>query len=550
MTEWRLQPRHDRIAVGLLGLLLFLPGLGSRDLWNPDEPRYAEVAREMRASGEYLVPHLNGSVYEQKPPLQFWAIAMAATATGSLDESAVRLPAALAATGTLLLVFALGLRLFSRRAAWLSVAVLATSVKFFWQGRLGQIDMLLVFLVTLAVWCWAKGHHEDRAAFSWLFFLVAGLATLAKGPVGLLPPLLSIVAFLCWQRDWRGLRRLRVGSGLLIWAAVAAAWLLPAAARAGGDYLANVTVRQNLTRYADPWHHVRPWYYYLTVLPGDFFPWSFLLPTAGVVGFRDLGERQRGAFRFVTCWVVVTLLFFNLSPAKRTVYVLTMYPGMALAVGAALDRLASAWPRRRHWLLVPAGLVAGLTTLIALAAGPVLSRRPEAALFPAWTPEAIAILLAIAAAGGWAAWLLARRGRPVAGVAALAAGTAVACLGLVLVVLPLLDRVKSAKRLSAVLLERAAPTEPYAVWPRLDAAFIFYTERFAVPLRSEEELFRYATAPGRKWLLIQRDDLGKLDRELPLVAVAADRDLRKGYLLMTDPTEPERMPTGSERDPS
>src|SRR5204863_7325585 len=94
------ESRRDLVVVAVLAALLFMPCLGGHDLWNPDEPRYTEVAREMRLTGDYVVPHLNGEVYSQKPPLQMWAMLAAAVVTGGLDETAARLPAALAAIGT------------------------------------------------------------------------------------------------------------------------------------------------------------------------------------------------------------------------------------------------------------------------------------------------------------------------------------------------------------------------------------------------------------------------------------------------------------------
>ncbi|HZI64205.1 MAG TPA: glycosyltransferase family 39 protein, partial [Thermoanaerobaculia bacterium] len=332
--------RRDDLLLALAGLLLFLPGIGRRDLWNPDEPRYAEVAREMRLSGEYLVPHLNGQVYAHKPPLQFWAIAAAALVRGKLDEVATRLPAVASAVAAMLLVSRLGERLFNRRAAWIAVAAFATCAKILWQGRIGQIDMLLTALVAAAVWFWVRSWTEERPNLALLFFLFAGLATLAKGPVGLLPPLLGILALLAVERDRQGFRRLRLGRGLLLWAAVVLAWLVPAGLHAGRDYLDQIVLRQNVTRFADPWHHFRPWHYYLSVLPGDFFPWSLLLPGALVAGWKGLAGRERRHFVLTLCWAAATLVFFSLSPAKRTVYILTMYPALALAVGAGLDRIA------------------------------------------------------------------------------------------------------------------------------------------------------------------------------------------------------------------
>jgi 4-amino-4-deoxy-L-arabinose transferase-like glycosyltransferase len=529
--------RRDLLLLTLLAALLFLPGLGRRDLWNPDEARYVEVAREMRLLGTYAVPHLNGQVYSEKPPLLFWLIDLSAFVTGRLTETTARLPIALSAIGALLLVYLLGDRLFSRRAGWIAAAALATCLKILWQGRFGQIDMLLVFLVTLGVWLWVRGFTEGRPGFYRLFFVAAGFATLAKGPVGLIPPLLSTLAFLAFTRNWLEMKRLRVGLGLLIWAAVLLCWLVPAGIAGGREYLEPILLKQNVTRYANPWHHFQPWYYYLTVLPAEFFPWSFLLPTAIVVGWRRLGGRERQGFLFALCWMVVTLVFFSLSPAKRTVYILTLYPAMALLVGAALDRIAAEWPRDRRWLVLPLGLVAGLALLAAVAL-PVAGRgRPEAAPLGgdrlAWE---VAAALLPAVLGAVAAWWISRSGRAGRAVGALAGGLAATTVILVLFLVPRFDVVKSARRLSGILAARIGPGETYGIYPRLDSTFLFYTQRFAENLDSEEKLRAYAARPGRIWLLIQRDDLARLDPPLPpMREVARDPDEKEGYLLLTRP---------------
>jgi 4-amino-4-deoxy-L-arabinose transferase-like glycosyltransferase len=526
---------RELLAVVLLAALLFLPFLGLRDLWNPDEARYAEVAYEMREAGSWALPRLNGEIYTQKPPLFFWLINAAALVTGGVGETAARLPSALAAIAATALVFRLGWRLFGRRAAWIAAAVFATSFKVLWQGRFGQIDMVLTAFVALAMWWFVRGYGERRPGFYALFFVAGGLATLAKGPAGLLPPLLAVIAFLLWSGEPEEIRRLRIGRGLLLWALVVLAWLVPAGIAGGREYLDHIVLRQNLTRYADPWHHFQPWYYYLTVVPGDFFPWSFLLPTAAVVGRRVEGPGRQGV-RLAACWVVVTLLFFSISPAKRSVYVLTMYPAMALLVAAALDRLAALWPRRRRWGSAPFAAVAGLVTLIVAAVAVVGPRRPEAevlggAPFVWLVAGAFVPLLA----ASWAAWTAARRGRLARATGWLAGGMGALMLAVAFAVLPRFDVVKSARQMSAVLLARMAPGEEYGIYPRLDSTFVFYSRRYAVPLGSPEQLRAFAARPERVWVLAQRDDWARLDPPPPLVVVASDADPLEGYLLLTQP---------------
>lgn len=523
--------RRDLALLALLGALLFLPGLGSRDLWNPDEARYAEVAREMRQEGSYAIPRLNGEVYTQKPPLFFWLIMASSFLTGGVGEVSARIPSALAAIGTLILVFRMGGRLFNRRAGWIAAGAFATCYKILWQGQFGQIDMLLTFLVALGVWFWVRGYTESRPGLYPLFFVATGLATLAKGPAGFLPPLLAILVFLMISKDWTELRRMRIGLGFLIWAAVVLAWLIPAGLSGGGEYLDQIVFDQNVKRYADPWHHFRPWYYYLTVIPLELFPWSFLLPAA----FFVKGS-ERKPWLFALCWMVVTVVFFSLSPAKRTVYILTMYPAMALLVGAALDRIALEWPRGRRWVVWPLGILSALLLLITVAL-PVAGRgRPEAAPLGGdrfvWQ---LTLALLPFLAGALYAWWQARGGRIARAAAGLAAGMAALGLLATLFLIPKFDVIKSTRWISRELLARMRPGETYGIYPRLDSTVLFYTGRFAVELNSERKLLEYASRPGRVWVLAQRDDLAKLDEPLPLKPVIADPDIWQGYVLLGKP---------------
>jgi hypothetical protein len=327
---------------------------------------------------------------------------------------------------------------------------------------------------------------------------------------------------------------------------VVLAWLVPAGLSGGREYLHQIVFRQNVTRYADPWHHFEPWYYYLTIIPAEFFPWSFFLPGAIVFGWKGGWERTEGkdrkGFLFALAWMVVTVVFFSLSPAKRSVYILTMYPAMALLVGAFLDRVAADtadWPRGKGWVLWPLGLIALLALVIEIAL-PVAGRgRAEAAPLGGdrfvWHVTLCFLPLLIGAL--YAAWQ-ARSGRVARSAAGLAAGMGAVALMAALTVIPLFDVVKSARGMSKELLARMQPGDTYGTYPRLDSTFLFYTRRYTVELDGEAKLQEYARRPGRVWILAQRDDLKKLKAPLPLVPVAQDQDPLEGYILLGKPVAP------------
>lgn len=573
--------RYPALWVAALGAILFLPGLGNHGLWNPDEPRYAQVAAEMLASGEFMVPHLNGELYNQKPPLHFWSIAAFGSLRGGVDEVAARLPSALAGIGILVLVFLIGRRLFDDRTAWLAVLVFGSSARLLWQGRTGQIDMQLVFWVTLSMYLFVRGHlASDPRWYPW-FFVACGFGGLAKGPVGLLPPLLSIVAYLWVTGQRQEVKQLRIGRGLLIWIGIMCLWLLPAALTAGFDYLRYLVIDQNLGRYARPSGHHRPFYYFLTVIPGDFFPWSFFLPTALILGWRRLrssvetaakgefwlGAPARRGFLLCLCWMVVTVVFFSLSPGKRTVYVLTMYPGMSLLVAAVLQRLMAQWGNAqsrdtqssdtqwldraeapgRAWMMVPLGL---LTVLLGTAAALLPSRvgeRPELALMKSWTLPLVTGGVALLALAALVGLVLVWRGRASWAPRVLAVTMMAMVVTLFLAVLPQVDPFKSPRRLTERLSVERLPDEPFAVFPRKDASVIFYAGQPVLDVHPEE-LDAFLTSAPRVWLLAERNALGREEPARELVEVDRDADVEDGYLLLTNPPWP-RAPASTQDTP-
>ena len=527
--------RHPRVVLVALGCLLFLPGLGARDLWNPDEPRYAEVTREMLATGDFLVPRLNGEIYAHKPPLLFWAMALASVVVGRLDEVAVRLPSVLAAIGTVLLVHGIGRRLFGEAAAFLAAVVLATSTKVLWQARNGQIDMLLTFFVTATAYLWIRGLLGGRPRWYLAGFAVAGLGTLAKGPVALLPLLLSFIAFLLFERRRGELRRMQIGRGLLLWAGVCLAWVVPAALSAGGAYLHEILVTQNLTRYtagaayAGTRGHLHPWYYYLTVVPVEFLPWSLLLPAAGVALWRGGSDGDRRSARLLVCWVVVTVLFFSLSAAKRSVYVFQMYPALALLVGAGLALL----PQRDRALGRLAGLPVGLfAVLLALAAGAaavLAPGRPETGLLPAdFLGRLLPAVLLMAVGAAVAAWLAFRR-RVLLSAGGLAAAFGLGALAILWGLLPSLDSVKSVRPIASRYLALSRPGEPYGFFGGQEPALQFYTGRLGTHLETEAELREFLGRSPRVWLFVEGDALERVKTPIPVVEVARDSG---GYTLL------------------
>ena len=204
-----MSPRFRRSITGpLLALVvfsgvLFAVDTNQHDLWPPDEPRYAQVAREMLESGDWLTLRVNGEPYLEKPPLFFWAIAIVSAPFGDVNEMTVRIPSILSGIGTVVLTYLIAARLFGRRTAWWTGIILCTTMRFFWQARTAQIDMLLTLYLTLALLAFCI--HRDTKQPRWLVVLYGAIAAAiyAKGPVGVLFPLPMVFTFHWGQRDER-----------------------------------------------------------------------------------------------------------------------------------------------------------------------------------------------------------------------------------------------------------------------------------------------------------------------------------------------------------
>ena len=372
-------PRGDRRALLLLLLLataLFGAGIGLRDPWPADEPRFALVARQMVESGQWLFPIRGGELYPDKPPLFMWAIALFLKLTGSL-RVAFLLPSLLAGLGTLALVFDLARRLHDRATAWRAGLLLLLTVQFTLQARTAQIDALVTLWITLGVYAFVR-FLLLGGGWRWYYlgWFAAGLGVITKG-VGILA-LFALVPALYTHRA--EIRRapltawLKGLAGPLALLAAVSLWGVPmlvAAARSGDPallaYRDNILFKQTVTRYGAAWHHVEPWWDYLVkVIPPFWLPLSLLLPWLVPAWVRTAREGDRRV-PILLGYLVLVLVFFSASPGKRGVYITPATPALALLAAPLLpELLRKAWPRRLFTGL--AAFVAGVGLLAALAA--------------------------------------------------------------------------------------------------------------------------------------------------------------------------------------
>ncbi|MFZ0826408.1 MAG: glycosyltransferase family 39 protein [Verrucomicrobiia bacterium] len=313
--------------------------LGHLPLIAPDEGRNAEVAREMKASGAWLVPTYNGVDYLDKPAFYFKAVALSLAAFGD-NETAARLPSAAFALTLVALVFAFGRKVYGTRCGLLAAIVATTMPLFLMNARTVIFDMALALFVCGGIFAgYLAEEAEGRARRNWYLLgaAAAGFATLVKGPVGFLIPALVLLIFNRVEGRLGAWRRLFSPLNLLVFFGITLPWFV-GLCLAHRDFLHYGLVEESFHRFttAKTFHRSEPFYFYLVIVAGMFFPWSLLLPEAGLAMWRERWAKHR-ADRLCLTWSVVVVVFFSISQSKLPGYILSVTAACAFLVARLFD---------------------------------------------------------------------------------------------------------------------------------------------------------------------------------------------------------------------
>ncbi|HVF50315.1 MAG TPA: glycosyltransferase family 39 protein [Pyrinomonadaceae bacterium] len=335
------------IAVGVV----YLCGLGGLPFVGPDEPRYAQVAREMFARGDFVTPTLNGRTWFEKPALLYWMM-MASFEAFGISEWSARLGSACAGLLTLLLVGWVANAVETATGAqmrWFGVvatATAATMAGLLVFSRGASFDILLTLTVTLALASFFVSElRRDERKRRWLlagFYVGVGLSLLAKGLVGVVIPFGVAGSYLLLRRRWRDLFRLGLWWGLPLSVAVAALWYAPVIARHGWTFVEQFFVQHHFARYlSDKYHHPQPFYFYIPILALLSLPWTVFLAAGIGSAATTSGHADDAASKlrvFALAWLLVPVLFFSASGSKLPGYILPALAGGALLAGERLAR--------------------------------------------------------------------------------------------------------------------------------------------------------------------------------------------------------------------
>ena len=347
---------RDFWLLAIVALLVLGAGLGLRDPWPSDEPRFTLVAKQMIEGGDWLFPHRGTELYSDKPPMLMWLEAAFYTVFREW-RIAFLLPSLLAALGTLWCVYDLGRRLWTRKVGLYAAWALLFALQFTYQSKKAQIDPLVTFFITLANYGLLRHMLLGPNWKLWMLgWFAAGLGTITKG-VGVLALLMIlpalIAALMHWPRVRVHARDLRFWSGPLAFAFAVALWLVPMLVTALSQnkpeymaYLNDILFRQTAGRYAKSWDHAQPPWYHLTVMATAWLPTVFALIWA-LPAWRTRLRRRDARYLLPLAWWLLIVVFFSSPSGKRDVYIMPALPMMCLALGPLLPGIVrKLWAKR------------------------------------------------------------------------------------------------------------------------------------------------------------------------------------------------------------
>ncbi|VWB30987.1 4-amino-4-deoxy-L-arabinose transferase [Burkholderia lata] len=490
------------LLVIALAIVWFAP-LGLRHLIPSDEGRYAEMAREMFVTGDWITPRYNGYKYFEKPPLQTWLNALTFAWFG-IGEWQARLYTAVASFAGILLVGYTGARLFNPLSGFLAAVVLASSPYWNLMGHFNALDMGLAFWMSLSLCSLLLAQRpglRPAAARGWMWACWAAMAfaVLSKGLVGLILPGAVLVLYTLVARDWALWKRLYLVSGLVIFFAIVTPWFVLVQQR-NPEFFNFFFIVQQFRRYLTPeQNRPGPLYYFVPVLLVGFLPWLSVAWQSIRHALRM--PRQPNGFSpmlVLLIWSAFIFLFFSASHSKLISYVLPVAPALALIIGAYLP-LMSADRFRRHLLGYLVFVVVAAFGIIFLAyLGDARTPNAQYRAFQMWLYAGLAVAGALTLAAAW----LNRR----AGVAAALAAFGAAWLAFGTIGGTGHDefgRYSSGALLAPAVraeLAKLPPDTPFYSVEMLDHTFPFYMGHTTIMVQRQDELAFGISMEPNKWV--------------------------------------------------
>jgi 4-amino-4-deoxy-L-arabinose transferase-like glycosyltransferase len=513
-----IKPLERPIIVILLLLVLsgylYFFQLDKIALTDPDETFYGQTAKEMFLKGEWLTPTLYGKPQFEKPILFYWLIEISYKIFG-INEFAVRFPSALFGFLGLVGIYLLGRLLFNNRAGIFSAVVLATSLEYLILSIGCVTDMVLFTLLLLGVLFFFYGQIRKRNYCYLLSSAAFALATLTKGPIGLLLPGFIIILYLVFTKDYAIFKNGALLAGaLIVFVVIAKPWYFIMYKLHTQDFINIFFGFQNITRFLTPEHKIGSQVYYnIPIVLGGFFPWSVFLPLGFWQMFKGIRSTQyavrstRNAYIFILLWFLFIFLFFTASSTKLPTYIFPCFLSLALMTGKLWDdfldnraaRSLAKWMKVSYYCLSPLILLifAGVCIFIGMDYPEILGKVVITGLFLVF---------------GIALSFMAFKSRKfIAAFLLIAYSVALMMYPVDKLILPALEPHESSKALAEELLKYHKEGEAIGSEYDYRAGIAFYTGKVPVKITDYSTSHELMGSKERAWCILKQKNVADLN---------------------------------------
>ncbi len=484
--------------------LIWFSNLEYRTLIKPDEGRYAEIPREMTVSGDWVTPHLNDLKYFEKPPLQYWATAMAYTLFGEHQWTS-RLWAGLTGFAGLFLVWFAAARLFGREAAGYSALILSSSMLYVLMSHINTLDMGVTFFITLGIFSLLLAQSEMNVSRqrNWMLLAWVGmaLAVLSKGLMGIILPGTAVLLYCLVQRDFTVLKRMHWLPGMALFLLITGPWFY-LVMKANPEFFERFFIYEHYTRFTTKdLGRYQPWYYFVPILLSGALPWTVLLfdslrqsgSQSGIC--RAVTGNSFNPGRFLLVWAVFIYAFFSISGSKLPSYLLPMLPALALLMG---QRICQNRERRLFWQILPIVPVAVALLVLGIKVGQFADTPNQIELYPnyrIWLVSAATIWI-LGLAGGLALLWKSKKFPAVLIITLatlIAAQTGVSGYNTV-------ARERSAKHIAEAIRDEVKPGIPFYSVLTYEQTLPFYLKRTFTLVQYQDEMGFGIKQQPEKWI--------------------------------------------------
>ena len=500
-------------------------GISNHGFWGTDEPRVAEIGREMALSGNWAVPMLNRKPFLEQPPLYYGTLAVTFRLFGVSDRVA-RIPSALFSMGGAVALFFLASMFFGPRAGFLSAFVLVTTFEYFQIGHWVLVDSALTCFVICAMAFFAAAYTSQekrkKLLFYVLLYLSCTLAFYAKGFVGVVIPALAVVVFLLFERNLREVLQMRLWLGIILFSALVLPWFLALWHQGGAEHLKTVLVENHLNRFMRPGNlgHAQPLYFYLADFPPGFLPWIILIVPLLYRAFSGTGKlpaQARTGLLLAKCWFFSGFVFLSMASGKRLLYTLPVFAPLAMMTAWFVETSMRPVHIKKIekvflWMFAVFPLAVGA------AAGPLYFHFTEGDLpgGPRALPPVIWVLSAVAVAPSLVAFWFLFRGNLRRFWVTYGATLFVLLVLVLTALVPIVDSSRSVapfcKEVRSAI-GKDAPVYSFIPDESLRGAIPFYTGRYIDELWDIEQVKEVLKGPEQLFF-VERDSGGALERML------------------------------------